>query len=224
MISVILRIENIGPILLCVLSGPVSDRFGRRLPLLVSCLGMLASYTGYFALSVLDPEHKLSRLYYILPSIGISVGGQFFVFFQMFFAFTSDVSELNRESADYKFRRFIIAEGSVYFGAVTGSYVGGLMYSKVGYSNVFLASILLMIGSWFEVFTTHSEGFSFKSLRLHQDEERAEAAERGEPEACQSVRGDLHRGAEEEAGQGEVPRPPRYSRVRLVRNSVPNRR
>ena len=30
MISVILRIENIGPILLCVLSGPVSDRFGRK--------------------------------------------------------------------------------------------------------------------------------------------------------------------------------------------------
>ena len=146
MISVILRIENIGPILLCVLSGPVSDKYGRKVPLLLSSLGMLASYAGYLLLSLLDPRHQLSSLHYILPSIGISLGGQFFVFFQMFFAYTSDVSELKGENADYKFRRFIIAEGSVYFGAVTGSYVGGLMYTKVGYTNVFLASIILMIG------------------------------------------------------------------------------
>ena len=146
MISVILRIENIGPIFLCVLSGPVSDKYGRRLPLILSSVGMLASYIGYFVLSLVDPKHELPRNYYILPSIGISLGGQFFVFFQMFFAYTSDVSETNRESADHKFRRFIIAEGSVYFGAVTGSYVGGLMYSKVGYSRVFLTSVILMIG------------------------------------------------------------------------------
>ena len=145
MISVILRIENIGPILLCVLSGPVSDKYGRRLPLILSSVGMLASYVGYFVLSLVDPN-ELPRNYYILPSIGISLGGQFFVFFQMFFAYTSDVSETNKESADHKFRRFIIAEGSVYFGAVTGSYVGGLMYSKVGYSRVFLTSVILMIG------------------------------------------------------------------------------
>ena len=146
MISIILRIENIGPIILCILSGPVSDRFGRRLPLLLSCCGMLASYVGYFVLSLQDPLHKMPQSTYILPSIGISLGGQFFVFFQMFFAYTSDVSETNKESADHKFRRFIIAEGSVYFGAVTGSYVGGLMYSKVGYSRVFLTSVILMIG------------------------------------------------------------------------------
>ena len=149
MISIILRIENIGPIILCILSGPVSDRFGRRLPLLLSCFGMLASYVGYLVLSLQDPLHKLPQAHYILPSIGISLGGQFFVFFQMFFAYTSDVSEEKRESADYKFRRFIIAEGSVYFGAVTGSYVGGLMYTKVGYTNVFLASVILMIGGYF---------------------------------------------------------------------------
>ena len=149
MISIILRIENIGPIILCILSGPVSDRFGRRLPLLLSCCGMLASYVGYFVLSLQDPLHKMPQSTYILPSIGISLGGQFFVFFQMFFAYTSDVSEEKRESADYKFRRFIIAEGSVYFGAVTGSYVAGLMYSKVGYTNVFLTSVILMIGGYF---------------------------------------------------------------------------
>ena len=149
MISVILRIENIGPIILCILSGPISDRFGRRLPLLLSCCGMLASYLGYFILALQDPLHKLPHSHYILPSIGISLGGQFFVFFQMFFAYTSDVSEEKKESADYKFRRFIIAEGSVYFGAVTGSYVGGLMYTKVGYTYVFLASVILMIGGYF---------------------------------------------------------------------------
>ena len=46
MISTVLRIENIGPIILCVLAGPFSDRYGRRIPLLLSCVGMMLTYLG----------------------------------------------------------------------------------------------------------------------------------------------------------------------------------
>ena len=46
MISDVLRIENIGPIILCVLAGPFSDRYGRRLPLVLSCVGMTVTYVG----------------------------------------------------------------------------------------------------------------------------------------------------------------------------------
>ena len=49
-------------------------------------------------------------MFYILPSIGISAGGQFFVFFQMFFAYTSDISDVRGEDSKTKFTRFLIAE------------------------------------------------------------------------------------------------------------------
>ena len=80
------------------------------MPLLVSSLGMAATYLAYTLLAALDPAHRLPRQFYILPSIGISVGGQFFVFFQMFFAYTSDISDTRGEDSNTKFTRFIIAE------------------------------------------------------------------------------------------------------------------
>ena len=62
----------------------------------------------------MDPQHQLPTVYYVIPSIGISIGGQFFVFFQMFFAYTSDVSDFKNESSDVKFYRFIIAEVNIF--------------------------------------------------------------------------------------------------------------
>ena len=52
----------------------------------------------------------MHQMFYILPSIGISAGGQFFVFFQMFFAYTSDISDVRGEDSKTKFTRFLIAE------------------------------------------------------------------------------------------------------------------
>ena len=39
-----------------------------------------------------------------------------------------------------------IDQGSVYSGAVTGSYVGGMMYTSLGYTAVFMSATGLMIG------------------------------------------------------------------------------
>ena len=133
------------------------------MPLLVSSLGMAATYLAYTLLAALDPAHRLPHQFYILPSIGISVGGQFFVFFQMFFAYTSDISDTRGEDSNTKFTRFIIAEvfsihsrlsaslapcfqGSVYFGAVIGSYVAGVMFATCGYIAVFMAATGLILG------------------------------------------------------------------------------
>ena len=85
---------------------------------------MTAAYIGYGILNLVDSEFTMDPRFYLLPSIGISIGGQFFVFFQMFFAYTSDYSNYVQEG-DRKFTRFLIADGSVYFGAVAGSYAGG---------------------------------------------------------------------------------------------------
>ena len=85
---------------------------------------MTAAYIGYGILNLVDPDFTMDPRFYLLPSIGISIGGQFFVFFQMFFAYTSDYSNYVQEG-DRKFTRFLMAEGSVYFGAVAGSYAGG---------------------------------------------------------------------------------------------------
>ena len=124
LLSNIILLEHIGPIVLCFFSGAFSDKYGRKMPLLVSCAGMTVAYIGYAILNMVDTDFTLNQHLYLLPSIGISFGGQFFVFFQMFFAYTSDYSNHVREG-DRKFTRFLIAEGSVYFGAVAGSYAGG---------------------------------------------------------------------------------------------------
>ena len=88
---------------------------------------MTAAYIGYGLLNLIDTDFTMNQHLYLLPSIGISLGGQFFVFFQMFFAYTSDYSNYVQEG-DRKFTRFLMAEGSVYFGAVAGSYAGGGSY------------------------------------------------------------------------------------------------
>ena len=132
----IILLEHIGPVFLCLISGPFSDRYGRKIPLLLSSLGMTASYIGYGLLNLMDPDFPMDPRLYLLPSIGISLGGQFFVFFQMFFAYTSDYSNYVQEG-DRKFTRFLIAEGSVYFGAVAGSYAGGLLLQIISSDNNF---------------------------------------------------------------------------------------
>ena len=85
MLEDILLLENVGPIILCLLAGPFSDRwdclitsfdtladlrrysffkiyfvrrYGRKLPLLLSCLGMSLTYAGYGVLVTIDPTHK----------------------------------------------------------------------------------------------------------------------------------------------------------------------
>ena len=68
----------------------------------------------YGLLAIFDHAHRLHKLFYILPSIGISAGGQFFVFFQMFFAYTSDIADVRGEDSKTKFSRFLIAEVCVY--------------------------------------------------------------------------------------------------------------
>ena len=128
LLSNIILLEHVGPIFLCLVSGPFSDRYGRKLPLLVSSAGMTTAYVGYGLLNLLDSDFTMDPRLYLLPSLGISLGGQFFVFFQMFFAYTSDYSNYVQEG-DRKFTRFLMAEGSVYFGAVAGSYAGGQQYS-----------------------------------------------------------------------------------------------
>ena len=37
-------------------------------------------------------------------------------------------------------------KGTVYFGAVTGSYVGGVTFIKFGYTTVFVSATILMLG------------------------------------------------------------------------------
>ena len=122
---------------------------------------MSLAYGGYGALVTLDPQHRcpqgsslpsLPSYFYMLPSLGISIGGQFFVFFQMFFAYTSDYSASQGEG-DRRFTRwplvlwprprFIMAEGSVYFGAVAGSYASGLVFARFGYQVTFFAACCL---------------------------------------------------------------------------------
>ena len=193
MLEDILLLEHVGPIVLCLLAGPFSDRwhcfilnnhethrYGRKLPLLLSCLGMSLTYAGYGILVTIDPKHKwvsqpvllLSPAYH--PTIiccllwespweASSLSSS--RFFNRMLRFWSKSVESANKSSPINVRcslptrattqtaskkaieslqgeilsnstpcfRFIMAEGSVYFGAVAGSYASGLCYAKFGY-------------------------------------------------------------------------------------------
>ena len=127
MLEDILLLENVGPIILCLLAGPFSDRWDclitsfdtladlRRYSSLNLFCAQVWSETTTFTLllgnesdlcwiwsscyhrSQTQVSHSVVRqclsypisfrlpsFYYMLPSLGISLGGQFFVFFQVF--------------------------------------------------------------------------------------------------------------------------------------------
>ena len=129
MLEDILLLENVGPIILCLLAGPFSDRWDclitsfdtladlRRTSFLNLFCSQVWSETTTFTLllgnesdlcwiwsscyhrSQTQVSHSVVRqclsypisfrlpsFYYMLPSLGISLGGQFFVFFQVFFS------------------------------------------------------------------------------------------------------------------------------------------
>ena len=79
-LSNIIMPEHVGPIFLCLVSAPFSDGYGRKLPL-VSSAGMTAAYVGYGLLNLFDSDFTIDPRLYLLPSLGISLGGQFFVSF-----------------------------------------------------------------------------------------------------------------------------------------------
>ena len=126
MLEDILLLENVGPIILCLLAGPFSDRWDclitsfdtladlRRYSSLNQFCAQVWPETTTFTLllgnesdlcwiwsscyhrshtqvshsfkvlATLSISLRLPSFYYMLPSLGISLGGQFFVFFQVF--------------------------------------------------------------------------------------------------------------------------------------------
>ena len=68
MISTVLRIENIGPIILCLITGPFSDKYGRKIPLLVSCTGMAVAYSGWVSFFASNTIYCKVNLFDIVES------------------------------------------------------------------------------------------------------------------------------------------------------------
>ena len=145
MLEDILLLENVGPIILCLLAGPFSDRWDclitsfdtladlrRYSSLNLFCAQVWPETTtftlllgnesdlcwiwnscyhrshtqvshSFKVLATLSISLRLPSFYYMLPSLGISLGGQFFVFFQVFLIGCCDSGQNLWESADKSF-------------------------------------------------------------------------------------------------------------------------
>ena len=66
LLSNVILLEHVGPIILCLISGPFSDRYGRKVPLLLSSAGMTDAYVGYGIINLVDPDFTMDPRFYLL--------------------------------------------------------------------------------------------------------------------------------------------------------------
>ena len=141
-------------VLVLLISGPLSDTYGRKLGILwtVGLTGL--SNIGFATIYYLDTNniyHFGINIYY-LPIIVLGLSGGNFNFFLTVFSYVGDLSNL---MPDTRLKRFTFSEASISIGIIAGFYTGSLITKYFGNLYIFLVCTLLC-----------TAGFLYGSIRL----------------------------------------------------------
>ena len=126
-----------------LVSGPWSDRHGRKVPilwcLLLDCLSIICVGVIY----CVSTNHQLGIIYYFLPSVFYGLSGGAFNFFMLSFSYVGDLSHLEPET---RLVRFSATETSLTCGTFVGYYIAGLVARNFGdlYVFIFTAAYFLL--------------------------------------------------------------------------------
>ena len=135
-----MSLESVLPSILSLVFGRWSDKYGRKLPLLMSLVGMVLCYTAYLTLTYF-PSFCSSHLWVlILPSLPVAFGGNIPVFMMASFAYLGDTFVLKQSTNKGKLYQYLICEACCAFGAPIGVYVGGQLFHRYGHGIVFLTA------------------------------------------------------------------------------------
>ena len=129
-------------VLVLVISGPLSDNYGRKFGILWT-VGLTGIANIVFAILYFLDTHDIYNIginLYYLPVVIVGIGGGTFNFFLTVFSYVGDLSNLMPET---RLKRFTFSEASISLGIIPGFFAGSLITEYLGNLYVFLISAFL---------------------------------------------------------------------------------
>ncbi|RXG57879.1 Proton-coupled folate transporter [Armadillidium vulgare] len=125
------------PLLVVLLVGPMSDKYGRK-PAMISVLLGFIGLSLVYTLTALNPSWPVQVLY--LGNIFVTVGGTWVVFNMAVYSYLADIT-----TTDCRTKRMGFADAIWYAGSPLGTMIGGFLFHGFGYAAVFILSTVLWI-------------------------------------------------------------------------------
>lgn len=132
-------IQTVPAALLSCFVGPWSDKYGRKLPVMIAILGMSIDTLG----SAICAHYLNSRVeYYFIPAIFTGAFGGVVSLLAVVYSYASDLTPFRERTMKYAY-----IEMATGFSQPLGVAAGGWMYNFFGYPSVFLLSTSGLIAS-----------------------------------------------------------------------------
>ncbi|XP_045102776.1 solute carrier family 46 member 3-like [Portunus trituberculatus] len=124
--------DSVLPLAVVLFAGSLSDRHGRKPPMLAVLAGFVALAAAYLA-EALNPEWPVQVLY--AGTLAVDLMGSWVVFNMAVYSYVADIS-----TPETRTRRLAILDAVWYLGGPLGRLLGGWLYHLAGYAVVFAVS------------------------------------------------------------------------------------
>ncbi|XP_071543459.1 probable peptidoglycan muropeptide transporter SLC46 isoform X1 [Panulirus ornatus] len=158
--------DSLIPLLIILFMGSLSDRYGRKPPMLAVLAGFMA-FAGVYLLMAYRPSWPVEVLY--AATLAVDVTGTWVVFNMAVYSYVADIT-----SPETRTKRLGILDACWYIGDPLGRLLGGWLYRAAGYPAVFIVSIVLWFMSFIYVMLFVRESVN-KSAQRHSAQETQDA-------------------------------------------------
>lgn len=124
--------DSVLPLLVVLFAGSLSDRHGRKPPMLGVLAGFVGLAAAYLA-EALNPEWPVQVLY--AGTLAVDLMGSWVVFNMAVYSYVADIS-----TPETRTRRLAILDAVWYLGGPLGKLLGGWLYRLAGFAVVFAVS------------------------------------------------------------------------------------
>ena len=118
-----------------IVAGPLSDKYGKVVPLQLSILMNCLNYVIYLIITFF---HTCSIMWLLLPSLPISLSGGSYTINLLCNAIVSDNSSIKTRSTRFSILQFVKS-----LGIGSGYLIGVLLFNSFGYKMVFATTIIV---------------------------------------------------------------------------------
>ncbi|KAK4324028.1 hypothetical protein Pmani_005315 [Petrolisthes manimaculis] len=152
-----LLIASLLPLFVVIFVGPLSDRYGRKPPMLAVLAGF-AALAFVYLVEALQPTWPVWVLY--LGTAVVNFTGSWVVFNMAVYSYVADIT-----TPDSRTRRLALVDACWYMGGPLGRLLGGWVYHIGGSAPVFLISLILWM-LCFIVLHSSSKYLGFPVLKV----------------------------------------------------------
>lgn len=126
---------SILPVLVVLLAGSISDRHGRKLPM-IAVLGGFVMYAMVYILVILNPSWPVEVLY--AAALAVNVTGSWVIFNMAAYSYLADITTMETRT-----KRMGWMDAVWSLGEPLGTLLGVWLYQNYGYLTVFAVSAIL---------------------------------------------------------------------------------